>query len=726
MGMQQSRTRGTFLPSSHKPRPPPAACRTEPPPPPGPSRLATLPVDLLTLVFHHLPICDLQLVGETCRDLHAAVTHDATLWTHVELPLQDTRLEADTKEVFLSRLLRQRPTCVRTLSLLGARDVTGGCLLAFSPPPASSLALPVLGITTLRELDLSHCPGLQLSLLERALPAVCHSLRSLSLRNTDHLLNDAAVTSILTHLAVHDDDDPAATTTTNPTTALQFLHLGTSTRRGARPGPDLTDDGLALIGARCPELQNLSVHNQAALTDEGVAAFVVALARVAGGPNHLQALDLGLCSSLSDGGILALATYCRQLRRLSLRNCWRVTDQGVQAILGTNPQLEALNVYCCTFVSPDVFATRWPRPPAAAAAAAPFLPPTTTLPALREANLSYMRGLHDADLLNLSYLTAHGLREVSVAKCDQLTNEALVQLCNECHLEALNVADCLRIDASFVHLLAAAAAAAGSASPTTTLSTIKSASSLAAAAAAAGSGGRAPPPPPTTCRSSPLATLHSLNARHCRRWTDETTALLLSPLGCGARNLRRLYLGGTAAGGRDCGSELDGPNGEIIWAPPTPTAAGLPHHPPTFDMYEDDGEGGGMCEEAGWSGSRGRGPTDQSVLLLAKTLGRGLQILDLEGCEGVSDKGLVALFAGCYRLQRLVLSGLPLVTDEAVQELLPSKRGRHPRLPCLVDLHLNFCGEVSTHIAAELKRQRPDILRLSHRREVALRGPPAF
>jgi hypothetical protein len=48
-------------------------------------------------------------------------------------------------------------------------------------------------------------------------------------------------------------------------------------------------------------------------------------------------------------------------------------------------------------------------------------------------------------------------------------------------------------------------------------------------------------------RPAPLGALHSLNARQCRGWTDATTAALLSPEGCGARNLRRLYLGDTAA-----------------------------------------------------------------------------------------------------------------------------------------------------------------------------------
>jgi hypothetical protein len=106
-------------------------------------------------------------------------------------------------------------------------------------------------------------------------------------------------------------------------------------------------------------------------------------------------------------------------------------------------------------------------------------------------------------------------------------------------------------------------------------------------------------------------------------------------------------------------------------------------------------------------------------------LGRNLQVLDLEGCEGVSNQGLLSLFLACHRLQRLVLNGLPRVDDVAVQALLP-RRNRHLRLPCLVDLNLNVCRGVSLHTVQELKRQRPDILRVTYRREVALRGPTSF
>ncbi len=522
------------------------------------------------------------MVSETCRRLQRAAVDDTSLWAHVELPVNDGRVQQEDKEQFLCRLLRRsaaggggdgggggsafvtptkppkpapppaaaadaaglhddkqedeeedddesadfprghacmrggghdspstpssspsspssssyhcRAPHVRSLSLLGAREVTGGCLLAFSPSPRPSHGAAAFPSCSLRELDLSHCresarllclplhssihsgaslsinpntlkttAALQLPLLAQALPSVRRSLTSLSLRNTDHLLNDEAIARILAHLALQSAEEMEDAGLGLPltgaahegrigvATGLRALHLGTSTRKGARPAPELTDATLLRLCACCPWLETLSLHNQAAVTDEGL----VALAGAVGG--SLRGLDLGLCSSLSDATMLALAgkretarriddddeddddawahrhattddtdtnhhqtqptttAHCRGLRRLSLRNCWRVTDSAVRSLLLHNPHLEALNLYCCTFLSPRALSLHLDDTPAAAAAAAaaaadgplapallpPPLPPAAAASwageasfsplALREANLSYMR-----------------------------------------------------------------------------------------------------------------------------------------------------------------------------------------------------------------------------------------------------------------------------------------------------------------------------------------------
>lgn len=89
-----------------------------------------------------------------------------------------------------------------------------------------------------------------------------HTIQTLSLRNTDHLLNDAAIAAILAPLSrTPPDQSPSAG---GGVTGLRALHLGTSTRRGGArpPASELTDATLHLLAACCPRLENLSLHNQ--------------------------------------------------------------------------------------------------------------------------------------------------------------------------------------------------------------------------------------------------------------------------------------------------------------------------------------------------------------------------------------------------------------------------------------------------------------------------------
>lgn len=74
-----------------------------------------------------------------------------------------------------------------------------------------------------------------------------------------------------------------------------------------------------------------------------------------------------------------------------------MTNAAVRALLRRNRGLEALNVYCCTFVSPQAFHLDAPdaaeQPAAAAARVTDARGEGEGLVlALREANLSYMRG----------------------------------------------------------------------------------------------------------------------------------------------------------------------------------------------------------------------------------------------------------------------------------------------------------------------------------------------
>jgi hypothetical protein len=425
----------------------------------------------------------------------------------------------------------------------------------------------------------------------------------------------------------------------------------------------LTDQGLALLGAFCPDLEVLSLHNQEAATDRGVAHLL----RL-----PLLQLDLSLCAAVTDASVTALALHVPSLRGLNLKSCWRVTLHSVALLLHRNPRIESLNLSCCSFVTGELFSGNTTNNPhealqGAAAPTAPFLPdhnPSPPLGALglRELHLSRIRRLTDAQLASAVRLSGFMLREVSLSKCDQLTNAAVVRLCLDCPIEALNCADCLHIDAGFVEMLAEQAG--------------------------------------TTGNTRPLQHLAVLNVRHCRGWTDRTVKLLLSDAACGATALRKLYLGYTAplAAGTNNTNPLT----------QTPAAAAQ------YDALAVAGLAVGV-------GARGEGLGDEALMLLASVLGRQLEILDLEGCERVTNRGVQMIARACSGLKKLVLSGIPTITDAAVRTM-----SRPSCMPLLTDLHLNYCSEITSQACYLLRRKRPGITKLMCHRVPHLRDAQAF
>lgn len=108
-------------------------------------------------------------------------------------------------------------------------------------------------------------------------PPHIHTTQTLSLRNTCHLLNDAAIAAILAPLSLRPPDQAptAGGGGGGGVTGLRALHLGTSTRRGGArpPASELTDATLHLLATCCPRLENLNIHNQVCGCGCGYAAL---------------------------------------------------------------------------------------------------------------------------------------------------------------------------------------------------------------------------------------------------------------------------------------------------------------------------------------------------------------------------------------------------------------------------------------------------------------------
>lgn len=200
-------------------------------------------------------------------------------------------------------------------------------------------------------------------ILVQALAYCKHTLRFLSLRHVDHLLNDAALEQMLDALSTctSNNGDSADNNNNNNknntarpsllpyyfssyTPGLLSLNLGTSTRWMGK-NLRLTDRSLYLITASCKNLECLYLQNQDGLTDEGMY-------RLGEGGLKLKKLELSLCCKITDNGIMSLPS---SLEVLELKNCWRVTGASISHLFQRANNLRSLNLSGCAFLTGEIF-----------------------------------------------------------------------------------------------------------------------------------------------------------------------------------------------------------------------------------------------------------------------------------------------------------------------------------------------------------------------------------
>ncbi|XP_051114758.1 F-box/LRR-repeat protein 3 [Andrographis paniculata] len=125
---------------------------------------------------------------------------------------------------------------------------------------------------------------------------------------------------------------------------------------------NITDKGLSYIASNCFEIREMDVYRCAGIGDDGIAAL-------SHGCKKLQKLILSYCSRITDRGIECLsslkelsdlemrclknvtgiglrklATGCRRLAELDLKNCGNIDDSGFWALAYYSQNLQQINV----------------------------------------------------------------------------------------------------------------------------------------------------------------------------------------------------------------------------------------------------------------------------------------------------------------------------------------------------------------------------------------------
>lgn len=101
---------------------------------------------------------------------------------------------------------------------------------------------------------------------------------------------------------------------------------------------------MTAIAQGCRNLTKLAVGNCQRVTDHGIVA-------IAQGCPNLASLDVGGCNNVTDDGIVAIANGCRNLTKLDVWCCNHVTNSGIVAVAQSCPNLATLSVSGCQQVT---------------------------------------------------------------------------------------------------------------------------------------------------------------------------------------------------------------------------------------------------------------------------------------------------------------------------------------------------------------------------------------
>lgn len=201
---------------------------------------------------------------------------------------------------------------------------------------------------------------------------------------------------------------------------------------------NLTDVGLShAFNADLPSLTELNLSLCKQLTDSS-------LGRVSQHAVNLEVLDLGGCCNLTNTALLLIAWGLKRLRRLELRSCWHVGDQGIAHLAGRGREtaatggarsLEHLGLQDCQRLTDEAL-----RHVAAG------------LPALRSINLSFCVSITDQGLRHLARMPE--LRDLNLRSCDNITDAGVAHLAEGgSRLTCLDVSFCDKIgDQALAHM----------------------------------------------------------------------------------------------------------------------------------------------------------------------------------------------------------------------------------------------------------------------------------
>ncbi|CAA7391938.1 unnamed protein product [Spirodela intermedia] len=356
----------------------------------------------------------------------------------------------------------------------------------------------------------------------------------------------------------------------------------------------ITDMGLKVVSQACAELRRLTLWECHKVGREG-------LATIAGACPKLEELHISRSSLVDDGALIPFAVNCPKLSLLSLDRCPMVGDRALQAFSRCSSNLETLSLSRCPLVTD-------------AGLAAIF----SSLPKLAKITISHMSAGDGALAAVGASSGGNSPKHVAICGCGAFTDRGLARLSNAAgKLETLRLEKC--------HAVTTEGLVMALKNWSTTLKSL----SLVKCDGV----GNLPEGKETTAAAL-LRKLQTLEINKCPRAGDEFLRLLAAAM----PRLKRITLAAMdAVSDRGFISLL--------------ASLERPHAVSSVDL----------------SGSKGI--TDRSVAALASAAGRSLSSLSLEGCERVTDRSLAFVGLLCPRLLELDLTNCRQISDSGVAAL---------------------------------------------------------
>ncbi|KAI4126133.1 MAG: hypothetical protein LQ338_003903 [Usnochroma carphineum] len=174
------------------------------------------------------------------------------------------------------------------------------------------------------------------------------------------------------------------------------------------------NDGTVQPFMHCKRIERLTLTGCKELTDHGVTTIV-------NGSTSLLALDITGLDAVTDHAVRAVAENCPRLQGLNITDCSKVTDESLIAVAQNCRHLKRLNN--CTLITDE-----------SVAAVAQHCP------AMLEIDLHNCRQITD-ESITLLISRGRQLRELRIAHCTLITNNAFLELPKHLAFDSLRILD---------------------------------------------------------------------------------------------------------------------------------------------------------------------------------------------------------------------------------------------------------------------------------------------